>query len=246
MFNIFRSVNYTVRRDITVLISLFTIIFFPVFTYIFNSDGGNLKFKDITGNMYYMLTMEGYIFLMLIMLLITCRIMGSDMSDKTINFEILYGQKKMNIYGARVICVLIWSVLLVTILYAYPVIMFSIINGFGEGIKEKDMVIRYMLSILPSIRIVSFLILFTCVLGSAGKAIALGYVLVEGAVILGSILQEFDVKSTYIFGIMNELAVFNAAESLKKTAPFTIIVSIVMTLIYLIIGYYIFSKKEGE
>ncbi len=246
MGNIFKSVNYTVRRDIAVLIALITLIFFPVFTYIFNSDGGNLKFKDITGNMYYMLTMEGYIFLVLIILLITCRIIGSDMSDKTINFEILYGQKMINIYAARVICAFLWSVLLVTILYAYPVVMFSVVNGFGEGIKEKDMVVRYMLSLFPSLRIVSFLILFTCALRNAGKAIALGYVLVEGAVILGSILQEFDVKSTYIFGIMNELAVFNAAESLKKTAPFTIIVSIVMTLIYLIIGYYIFSKKEGE
>ena len=146
MRNIIKALNYQTRTDNVTYYSILLAIFLTIF--------GMLDF-DMTGSEYLALNGESISLLpVFLILMLGVRILGWDYADKTMNYEILSGHHRREVYFARVIVAHIWCIVFCVGFMLLPIIIFTIINGCGETMDFGVMALRFALAIFPMIRIV--------------------------------------------------------------------------------------------
>ncbi|MBP1549570.1 MAG: hypothetical protein J6A05_06155, partial [Oscillospiraceae bacterium] len=102
MRNIIKALNYQTRTDNVTYYSILLGIFLTIF--------GMLDF-DMTGSEYVALNGESISLLpVFLILMLGVRILGWDYADKTMNYEILSGHHRREVYFARVIVAHIWCI----------------------------------------------------------------------------------------------------------------------------------------
>ena len=204
MWNIIKAQNYQTRNDIIVIAALIIIGIMSVISPLFN--GLNIPFSELTGSIYAVNSDKS--FLLFIILIITTRVCGWDQSDKTINYEILAGHNRAAVYFGRIITSIIWVTAVCAVLMFGPLAVCSVINGWGYSADFNGVMLRYVLSFLPIIRVTCELALLTFILRKGGLSGILGYLLIDGVVIADSIISmETDSKLTWQFGETNLMCV---------------------------------------
>ncbi len=253
MRNIIKALNYQTKTDNVTYYSMLIPIFLTVF--------GMLDF-DITGSEYVALNGENISLLpVFLILMLGVRILGWDYADKTMNYEILSGHHRREVYFARVIVAHIWCIAFCVSFILLPVIVFTLINGWGTTMDFGGMALRFALAIFPMIRIVCQYVLLVFLVKSAYIAWAAGYLLSMFSMLIPMLFEELmQIKFTYQFANTNLMKLFTFNQSIgyvngedvtichTELEPSMIIgtigVSVAVSVICLAIGYAIFRKSD--
>lgn len=253
MRNIIKALNYQTRTDNVTYYSILLAIFLTIF--------GMLDF-DMTGSEYVALNGESISLLpVFLILMLGVRILGWDYADKTMNYEILSGHHRREVYFARVIVAHIWCIAFCVGFMLIPVLVFTLINGWGVTMDFGGMTLRFALAIFPMIRIVCQYVLLVFLVKSAYIAWAAGYLLSMFAMFIPMLFEELmQIKFTYQFANTNLMKLFTFNQSIgyvngedvtichTELDPSMIIgtigVSVAVSVICIVLGYIIFKKSD--
>lgn len=258
MYNIMKSVNYTIRRDITVLVTFFALLTAPLFAMFIASDG---KAETMTGSMYFASMGDIYVLFLIAVLIIAAKACGADAGDRTLNYELMAGHKRASVYWSRIFVGCIWSVLIVMAFHILPVGYLTLAKGFGGSVKVSDMLLRILLLTLTTFRLASFVMLLATVFRSVGMSIVIGYVLIEASAFLSIFTEDGSMDwLIYATGLGNAMyllgmpdagtgktgeIIFDASLS-GNVVLATSVVSVFFGLFYLVMGYIYFKRKDRD
>ncbi len=191
MWNIMKAQNYQIKRDNPVIIGFLFCLVLPVLG-IYLADMG---IENMDGSLFAvaMFGILPFIFLALSLILVT-RICAWDMNDKTINYELLTGHSRMEVYFGRVFSALIWTMAGSILVSLIPVLIFTALNGWGHSLDAGEAVIRYAVMLLGLFRWVCELTLLTFLLRNSHAALVLGFVIFDFGTIFSVIMEEMEVK----------------------------------------------------
>ncbi len=255
MYNIIRSVNYTLRRDILVLVTIFAMITLPVIVLF---AGNDYSVHEMTGSLYFATMEDIYIVFLIAILILASKCCAADAADKTINYELMSGHRRASVYWSRIIVGFVWSVLIVSVCYMLPIGYMTLANGLGNSVAISDMVLRLSLIGLVTFRIAAFIMMIATILRSPGKSIALGYIMIM-VVSMFSMFSEDSFEegnwANYLSGLAKVLELANFKEvgekifdaSLSGTIVVcTVVSSLVCITVYLVIGCVAFVRKDRD
>lgn len=261
MHNIIKALNYQTRRDNFLIYSILAGLYMIVISLI---DYFNYNFDKLNGGTVVAVTGTQMCISMSVIftvLLLGTRICGWDYADKTMNYEILAGHSRKHVYWSRVIVCIIWCTCVSLAIVILPVIVFTIINGWGDNMSFGGAAVRYLLLIFPMFRIICEFALITFLTGSCYKGMVLGFILSETGMMIYVLAEELaDFKCRYLLSMSNidALFAFNAKfgyvngmdievyETAVKPslAVGTIIISLAVGAGCLLIGWLVFKKRD--
>lgn len=207
MKNIIKALNYQTRRDYIVILLLLSGLVQPVVSLcqmILNEI-------NMSAGMFFGRSAETYCFTtIVIFVIIVPRICGWDAADKTINYEIMAGHSRSEVYFGRVIVSLVWSLTEAVAMLVLPLLAVSVFFGWGKNMNAADAAIRCILVIFPLFRFVCEFILLTFLLKNCYMAMIVGWLLFDAAMIANMCYQEFtDRAFTFQFAFSNLLQVLD-------------------------------------
>lgn len=256
MLNIIKALNYQTRRDnVTIYAFLFGIFMSAIMftdTDVFSFCGD--EYTVYSGEMVPMITG-------MMMLILITRICAWDQVDKTINYEMLSGHSRKSVYFSRVIVSLVWGISSAVIITAVPVTVMSLLNGWGDVMELKGALIRYALLLFPLIRLACGFVFISFITGNFMASALACFLIIDGEMMAYTILKEMaTVDLSFEMGMSNilKLLEFNSrmgfidgkdvmvydaslpADMIVKTVVF----SLAASALYLILGYFIFKKRD--
>ncbi len=193
MHNIIKALNYQIKRDnfliYAILAGLASIaISFTFDSGIFSRYTGSYFFGYCGGNFFGAVSF--------ISILLSTRICGWDYADKTLNYEILSGHSRNEVYWSRVIVCLGWSMAVCVGVMLVPFIVCIAFNGWGVSMDFGGAVIRFLMLLFPTFRTICETMLFTFITKSCFTGMALSFIYVENTSVTTSMIEVF---STYEF-----------------------------------------------
>lgn len=262
MHNIIKALNYQTRRDNFLYYAILAGLGVISVSIVMYLETG--KFENLTGG--YAAAMIGgdgncSFAAVLSSLLLATRICGWDYADKTMNYEILSGHSRRDVYWSRVISCLCWCMITTMLVCTLPVAVLTLINGWGEQMPLKGCLLRYVLLIFPVFRTICEYMLITFLTKSCYAGMVAGFIFTELTSVLGMILTEekilectwhssftnitelftFNMEMGYIDGKDVEVFLTDLDPSL---AAGTIIASLVTGIACILIGYLVFRKSD--
>lgn len=261
MRNIMKALNYQVKKDnCTIYAFLFALLF--VFL-VLPSMGDSVSFDTLTGSLFAASLGGMYpMLLMIVTVIVSTRICGYDYKDKTMNYEIMAGHSRKEVYWGRVIVAIMWCMGGGFLIMLLPNLFFTAVCGWGVSMDLGGTIVCYLLVLFPLFRMTCEFILLTFLLKNSDIAGVIGYVLFCVEVIIAMILHEllevaFTVQfaatnmirlldfSNFSLGYVNgeDVAIYsNAIEG--SLAAGTMGVSLVVGVVCLILGYAYFKKSD--
>ena len=131
MINILKSLNFGARREKVIWITLGSMLAIPFFAMylmgMMNGDG----LQKMTPSFDFASQMMGVIFIFTCfgIIVLAGLLVAGDGGDKVINYEIMAGHRRGRIFLARMISGLFWGVIILAVLYYYPLVLFGCIGG---------------------------------------------------------------------------------------------------------------------
>lgn len=265
MFNLMKSVRYSLVRSKVFIITLLSFVA-TEFLLVFGNISDPAELKKITGEVFISGYMgDLYLFGAIVMLILTSLICGADAGDKTLNYELMDGHSRNSVFGARLLCNLWWSGGVTTLLMVLPFVLFSCINGVGKSAVLGDLVVRFVLTLFPTFRLIMFFGMLAFVLRGAAKGGALSYACLMASIILELLLsfQDLGDSINYLFGVQNGAFLFmhNNARSMVVEGEqmmvmdfslypslvwMTCLTSLVLGMLYLGISYFVFIRSDRD
>lgn len=198
---------------------------------------------------------------------LTALAVSDDFGDKTIYHELAAGRKRSISFFGRAIPALIASPIVCTALYMIPFILYGIVYGWGNALPTGNLILRAVLALFPLVRMSAFCVMtsFICKQSLSGSLLFSMYAPMFGmSMLLGSSilpfmnvatklpwltsasnfvnLGKFECWTTYDLGL-NQFFTYNTELSASGIA-LTIVCSVVMTAVYLLIGYHSFHVDD--
>ncbi len=190
---------------------------------------------------------------------------GSDFSDKTLNYEVMSGHLRYQIYFGRVIPCLIVSVLGFLVLIFAPVLQNTLMHGWGTEIRMDHMLIRIALMAFPVLRLscMAVLITFFCknryilvgigcmcfmifelllMIMDVSQAAAEG--VYSGILSYTNLTMLFTIDSWQTYGLDGDTNyIFESALSCGEIVS-TVVCSLIFSAIFLGMGYVFFKNDD--
>lgn len=190
-------------------------------------------------------------------------ICGRDFADKTGNYEIMGGHTRKEMYMGRA-SLAIGVAVVGSVLICYAIIgLGSAFMGWGDAVSLKDVLLRVTLMSFPMFRIACEAVFLTFIIRNAYIVMAAGYVYIFfiTELLLGMSTQP----ASYYLGISNlaklmdmtafqtyspvnpgvKMTVYDASISLSDAGG-TVIVSVVVGVVFLVLGYHFFKTDDME
>lgn len=192
------------------------------------------------------------------MYLFTAQACGVDFTDKTMNYEIMAGHTRCQVYFGRVIPTLVIGTLVTLLLIAVPIAADVIImGGWGDKVSFTDMLLRYLLMAFPVARTICEFIFLTFIIKNPYIVMGISYV---ACIVLGMNVPT-TTDHCFVLGMtnINAITVINEWQSFGLggdlhyiyetglSADFvipTIIVSVIIGGIALLLGYTFFKNDD--
>ena len=194
-----------------------------------------------------------YGFVYMFMGVTVAKICGSDFGDKTFNYEIMAGHTRRNIYIVRA-AVSIAVVCVASMLAAnLPVFTVLLIKGFGTKLSLGSVILRQLLCFFPILRLTCFYIFLIFIVRNQYIVMGVSYFIFMLSMILESLpshvlaitnismLCTYQSYSTFSFS-GDEYYIYDGSLSIN-TILLTIIISLALSVFWLISGY-VFYKKD--
>lgn len=196
MWNLIKAQNYQLKRDKVTkwmwLLFLGSLVVFFV-SYMRDNSLSELMGSDIP----IMMGDVNMIILGFFVILVPARIMGWDYTDKTLNYELMAGHSRRDVYWSRVLLSLVMSMVGCVIYLFLPLFLFGVVNGWGYTTDMGDIFLRYGLSLLPLFRLAGECVLLTVLLKNCYMAMIIGYVMYDASVVPMLVLEPLvDIKWT--------------------------------------------------
>lgn len=159
MWNIMRAQIYqAIRNKMTWFIFFFAIALNVVFSFGFLVDNeGGLSGSLAVATLGSMYCLTGLLFLMVF----TADVTGKDFTDKTINYEILSGHSRREVFFGRfIVAVLMGSLGALFIMLLFPCLI-TLLSGWGNTMELQGVVLRYLLIFVTLFRVVCEVTLLT-------------------------------------------------------------------------------------
>ena len=217
---------------------------------------------DLTSGLYLGSSSITFMFPVFIVGAVVGIVCCSDMKDKVANYEILSGHSREQFYFARFILSVFPASILAFALSFVPMIFGKIFYGWGDKLVFSEVLTRQLLYIFPFLRLAAFFVCISFLVRNDLIMIAVSF----GMSILAPILFTFfpDASksvfiSIYNFNYLMDFHVWEiynvSAEGILKyktgTSAIepgmitgTITISLVMTLVYMILGYGLFKRSD--
>ena len=167
---------YTLRCEMKILLLIFLVMLVPgVLAALFNSGyyffvdediygfGSNMTASTIFGMNSNVIGIMAAIYVLISVTLIA----GGDMNDKTVNYEIMYGHSRRQVYWSRVIVSLIAGTFGGILIFLALPIAATLMLGWGTSISFGVLLIRLFMLAMLFFRMTAELIFLTAVIRKA-------------------------------------------------------------------------------
>lgn len=199
----------------------------------------------------------------IITLVFAALVCSGDMDDKTINYEVLNGRKRIEVYLGRAFMTMIMNVLCCVVTMVLPLLAVTALCGWGHMMTVSDVALRIAAMILPVIRLSAFFTFVAFLFRSKVALYVTGYVItmIESLVIafdtgilkpelLIHLFSSYTLQKIFVienigFDYIDGKDVQVVKDVLEMSTVRTAGVScIVGTVIFLVLGYFVFRKKD--
>lgn len=258
MWNIMRAQNYQIKRDNLVIIGFLVCLVLPVIgIYLADIGADNMDGSLFTVAMFGIFP---FTFLALSLILVT-RICAWDMNDKTINYELLAGHSRIEVYFGRVLSALAWMFAGCILVSLIPILVFTAFKGWGHSLDMGEAVIRYAVMLLVLFRWACELMLLTFLLRNSHAALVLGFVIFDFGTIFSVIMESMEMKIDWQLASANlmnlsdvsnyrnimigdmQVTVYEAALG-TSALMHSVAASIVVGIVCVAIGYAAFRRRD--
>ena len=258
MKNIMKAQLLQLKKDRIcrfILIGILVVMFMLVYMIVDMASGD----IEITGGEHaVMLATMMPLLAQFFMYLFTAQACGADFTDKTMNYEIMSGHTRRQVYFGRVIPTLVIGTLVTLLLIAVPIAADVIMmGGWGDKVNFTDMLLRYLLMAFPVARTICEFIFLTFIIKNPYIVMGISYV----ACIVLCMNVPTTTDHCFVLGMtnINEITVINEWQSFGLggdlhyiyetglSADFvipTIIVSVIIGGIALLLGYTFFKNDD--
>lgn len=256
MFHVMKAQNYQIRHDMFSVIAI--VIFVGISIYQAVHD-------DITGSEQFAAMGEVVpLICLFICLVIGARIAAWDFNDKTINYELLSGHTRRDLYWGRFASALLWCISLCVMEMLFPLAVSTIRNGWGVQADPVNCMLRLLIAILPVVRMIAAIFLLAFILRNCYITYAVGYVLIGGMMLAVQLLTEAShLHLEYVLGYTTlgevlvlsnshmefvngaDMNVYDSAISISSFGA-AAVSSIVVSVVCLLAGYAVFKKRDME
>ena len=128
-----KALNYQTRRDNVVIYALLAGLLLP-FLNVFVEMAFDLD--GLTGGLFFAQFGTTYpIVFAIVFVILVPRISGWDATDRTMNYEIMAGHSKKEVYFGRVLVSLLWAMVAGIVIMVVPLLVMTMINGWGENVN---------------------------------------------------------------------------------------------------------------
>lgn len=256
MFNIIKSQIYGIMHNIFTYIGFALTIVVIISGMINNLD--MLGSETPTGSLFFATSGEFMsLGVFIIVGIVASCVSGWDFDDKTINYEILYGHSRCQVYWSRTFTAVVFGIISGMLFIITPSLIFTIINGWGYAIPLKEAVIRCLLALLPILRISAFAVFLSFLIRKSWGAGIICYFTVYIEVFI-SMLKESESNYMVSENLMEILSFSNMAYGFENGEDvmifkdtlsgqfigITVILSVVMFAGTLWAGYALFRKRN--
>lgn len=193
---------------------------------------------------------------------VVCRTCGWDLRDKTANYEILYGKKRSQVYFSRFLAALLLCFMTV-LLSVIPFLFLIVRNGWGGSLSTENALQHFVLVFPVFFRLICFFTALSFVIGNDLAGFMLSWVLSFAAMMLYAVttLAGNSLKLTWQLAPINLLTLMDFSNTAKGfyegqditiykaevTQAFcteTLLSGIGIGIFWLLLGYFIFRKKD--
>ncbi len=262
MWNLMKAHNYQARRDNFVIYAILIGLIMMVGMMFLEAP---FSPNELTGSQCIVYGSQmWFLGLGVVVILLVPRLFAWDMSDKTINYEVMTGYSRTKVYFSRVIVSLVWSLCVAMLLLLGVIGFFTLLNGWGEQMDATNAMKRILLLVFPMFRFTCEVMLLTILLKNCYISMVIGFVLNEATMVIAMIYEEFvgktkrlglammtctelldfnNYKMEYIGG--EDVAVYETAIE-NSFVMSSIGVSLLAGVICLGVGYVIFRKRDMD
>lgn len=262
MKNIIKSVAYELKKTKAIRITFIIGLLFMLLEGFLNIDTSSDNMAHNTSQLVAEISSSNIMILIFIAAILVGYMCSGDFRDKVVNYEIMSGHSRKQVYISRFIPAILVGAFLVTALHFSVMIPGAIMYGWGNTLSLGDVIVRDLLLFFPIMRICAFLVIISFIVKSQYLMMAVGY----GLFSFIGLMEQFNVnKSGYVTGIANINMLFDfKAWSTYNLDPvngiveytsyngsvstglilWTIAISILVTACYMFIGYSIFRRDE--
>lgn len=182
MRNIIKSQFFGFSRDICTYISLAIAV---IITITSSVDSLEMFGGTYTGSLSFMATGEAASMLsVMIICMFATRLCGWDFNDKTINYEVMYGHSRSEVCWARIISAVLFSSVIGFVIPMFPILIFTISNGWGYAIPAGQAVLRSLIFLLVLMRFAAVCVFLTFLTKNSWAAFLTGFLLYDGETML--------------------------------------------------------------
>lgn len=179
MWNIMKAQNYQTKGDNLVILVLLAGLLLPTGAILMDFD-----ISELSGSLFMaQLGSVLPICLGMVLVILVSRICGWDAGDKTMNYEILAGHSRAEVYFGRVIMSVIWGLGSGVAILVLPVLGITLINGWGDSMNPGEAAIRCVLFLFPMLRLICEFAMLTFLLRDCYKAMLAGWVFFAASMI---------------------------------------------------------------
>lgn len=257
MRSIIRSINYELVRTRIVFILYFAFALIMGLIAVLNTDANTR-----TSGMLLDDPSIVFMFPIFICSMIVGFICCPSLRDKVSNYEIMSGHSRLKVYLSRCIYSVILAAFFSVILSFIPMITGIILRGWGTKLVLSDVIIRQILLFFPFIRLAAFFVMLSFLIKNEYVILAIGFIsslalsIISGLVETTSnvfisifnmnYLMEFKGWSIYNLSPVKGVIKYQTADSSVFPAMVfgTIAASLVMSVLYTLVGYAIFRRND--
>lgn len=260
MWNIMKAQNYQIRSDNLVIWVLLAGLLLPTGGLLMDLD---FNIRELSGSLF--MAQLGSVIpipLGLVLVILVSRICGWDAVDKTMNYEILAGHSRAEVYFGRVVMSVIWGLGSGIAMLVLPVLGITMMSGWGDNMNLADAAARCVLFLFPMLRLICEFAMLAFLLRNCYKAMLAGWVFFAVSMIGIMVYEELtdriltvqlvitnmrevigfsNYKLEYIGGEDIPVYVALADTSLVMN---TVLVSLLAGGAFLAVGYAVFKKQD--
>lgn len=256
MLNIMKSQVYQLLRDKLMWMIIIVVFLMSIFSSMEHFD------LQTTGS-EMVATLSSFIFMFanIITLVVVANVMGKDFMDKTLNYEIMSGHSRGEVFFGRMIVALAVGPLLSFLALIFIPVLFSCLYGWGNSMDLSGVIWRYGLVYINQFRIGCEVVLLSAFLKNAYLTYIVGFLLADVQLFFTTLKMHYDVDTLPLMSICygNDLVTFSdwstfflnekdqmfyTSETSLEMILTTLLLTVIVGSILTFISYFYFKKDD--